>query len=147
MQISLAKLNLIKQYAAAAYPEECCGFLVGTVARFMNGDRENIVLEVVPCENILQGNRTEGFEISAGQYFQAEALARQYNYRVVGSYHSHTNAQAIPSATDCDALPPETSMVIVSVASQIVQEVRVYSRTLRSQLYQDVFEEQIQLRY
>ncbi|KER09476.1 MAG: hypothetical protein HY22_11095 [[Candidatus Thermochlorobacteriaceae] bacterium GBChlB] len=147
MQISLAKLNLIKRYAAEAYPEECCGILVGTVSRFLNGEKENVVIEVVPCENVLQGDRTEGFEISVGQYFQTEELARRHHYQLVGSYHSHTKAPAIPSATDCDFLPPETSMLIVSVSERFVKEVRVYSRMLRSRLYDDVYEERLQFRY
>lgn len=147
MQISLRKLELIKRYAREAYPFECCGLLVGTIERHRDGSFENIVYEVAPCQNIYQGDRRTGFEISAFDVYDIELTAKRMGLQVVGTYHSHTLTSALPSATDFDFLPAEHSLMIVALKGKVVYEVRSFSRTRQSLGFDDIFEEAVRLRF
>ncbi|PIO47199.1 MAG: hypothetical protein CMR00_11720 [[Chlorobium] sp. 445] len=146
MQISLKKLELIKRYAREAYPYECCGVLVGIVERHYDLSTENIVLEVAPCENIYQGDKRTGFEISAFDMYDIALTAQRAGLQVLGTYHSHTQTSAIPSAMDFDFLPAEHSLMILAVTGRVVYEIRSFSRTRQSLGFDDIFEEQVRLR-
>jgi proteasome lid subunit RPN8/RPN11 len=147
MQISLKKLELIKRYARKAYPFECCGILVGIVEHHYDLTTENIVLEVAPCQNIYQGDRRTGFEISAFEMYEITLAAHRAGLQVLGTYHSHTQTRAIPSAMDLDFLPAQHSLMILAVSGRVVYEIRSFSRMRQSIGYEDVFEEQIRLRF
>lgn len=77
--------------ACAAFPHECCGYLVGP----RGGDA---VDELVACSNA-DPAAADGFAIDGAELFAfARSLRGERPARVV--YHSHPNGRAYFSATD-----------------------------------------------
>ncbi len=128
MQISQRKLDIIKEHALQVYPEECCGLLAGRYEQSFDGHYENVVYEVAPCRNVLSWDRHMGFEISKTEYCEVESEARSMGYNIIGAYHSHTNADALPSNHDYEHAIPNHTMVILSVRETLVLQVRAFFR-------------------
>ena len=111
------------KHAETAYPEECCGLLIGTTT----GPNKTI-LEIWPAENIWNkqtaeelgdtSNRTKEtrYVIAPEFMLKAQKQSRELNLSILGIYHSHTDNPAIPS--ECDRLYawPQYSYIIISVS-------------------------------
>jgi proteasome lid subunit RPN8/RPN11 len=105
-------LEAIRRHGTDAYPEEGCGFLLGTVT----DDGENRVTALHRAANRRAENRERRYELTADDYRAADAAAQEQGLDVVGVYHSHPDHPARPSETDLDeATFPGFSYVIVSV--------------------------------
>lgn len=105
-------LERIRRHGADAYPEEGCGFLLGTVT----GDGENRVTAVRRAKNRQDERRTHRYQLTPEDYREADEAAQEQGLDVVGVYHSHPDHPARPSATDLeDATFPGYTYVIVSV--------------------------------
>lgn len=105
--------ELIAAHAGQAYPDECCGFLFGSddgVSRRITGCRA-VSNQWEPNE------RRRRFLITADDVRQAEQAAAKNNSEVVGFYHSHPDAPAIPSTFDRQHAWPWYSYLIVSVVA------------------------------
>lgn len=104
-------LDAIRAHGEATYPEEGCGFLLGTVR-----DGRNHVQALRRVENRRTDNRERRYAIAPDDYRAAEQAARDQNLDVVGFYHSHPDHPARPSTTDLEtATFPGYTYVIVSV--------------------------------
>ena len=103
----------IVSHAARAYPDECCGAIVGV----LEGDRR-LVHGAWPIANAATspGHR---FVVTAGDYRQLEDRARESGVALVGFYHSHPDAPAAPSGYDLAHAWPHFSYVIVSVEATV----------------------------
>ena len=100
----------IRAHAARDYPHECCGFLIGT------SDGEAVTLaRVVPAANTRDDSPRNRFEIDPGELVKTDRAARAEGMDVVGFYHSHPDAPAIPSEFDREHAWPGYCYVIVSV--------------------------------
>jgi proteasome lid subunit RPN8/RPN11 len=85
----------LRAHAEAAYPEECCGVLLGRV------ESDSIrVTDLFPVENRDPDARERRYLIGPGDYLRAERTAEDAGLDVVGFYHSHPDHPARPSATD-----------------------------------------------
>jgi proteasome lid subunit RPN8/RPN11 len=112
METTDSILEAIRQHGADAYPEEGCGFLLGTVT----GEGENRVTALHRATNRSTENRERRYELTADDYRDADAAAQAQGLDVVGTYHSHPDHPARPSETDLDeATFPGFTYVIVSV--------------------------------
>jgi proteasome lid subunit RPN8/RPN11 len=110
--VGAAHLAAIRAHAERAFPEECCGLLVG------NADADGAVLvsAVVPGAN-LSSDRRLGFEVDPQLRFDLMRRLRGSDQRIVGHYHSHPDGPAEPSATDrARAIEPALVWLIVAVA-------------------------------
>jgi proteasome lid subunit RPN8/RPN11 len=113
--LSALQLKQVTESAEAAYPEECCGLLVGRGA----GDVE--VTQVVPTPNIALNDsgaprRRDRFEVDPETRFKVMRDTEGTGLRIVGHYHSHPDHPPVPSAHDLEsALEPELVWVIVGV--------------------------------
>lgn len=104
-------LRAIEVQGEAAYPEECCGFLLGHA--MPDG---NTVTALYPVDNAQDENRERRFLMGPEDYRRADQAARQQQVDVVGTYHSHPDHPAKPSATDLThATFPGFTYVIVSI--------------------------------
>ena len=112
-------LHKIKVHSMEAYPEECCGILVGLENK---GGKE--VLDVLKIDNAKGENRTRRFLITPADYRRAEAEASAEGLEVIGFYHSHPDHPAMPSQFDLDHAWPSCSYVIASVEERIPCAVR-----------------------
>lgn len=105
-------LERIRRHGADAYPEEGCGFLLGTVT----DDGDNRVTAVHRAANRRTEQRTHRYELTADDYREADAAAQDQGLDVVGIYHSHPDHPARPSETDLEeATFPGFTYAIVSV--------------------------------
>lgn len=100
----------IRKHGAEAYPDECCGALVG------DGD---VARKVVRLARRLANSREDGlgrrYLVGPEAYREAEAAARAQGLEIVGIYHSHPDHAARPSEYDREHAWPWFSYVIVSV--------------------------------
>jgi proteasome lid subunit RPN8/RPN11 len=105
-------LENIRRHGTDAYPEEGCGFLLGTVI----DDGKNRVTALRRAVNRRTEARTRRYQLTAEDYREADAAAREQGLDVVGVYHSHPDHPARPSQTDLEeATFPGYTYVIVSV--------------------------------
>jgi Predicted metal-dependent protease of the PAD1/JAB1 superfamily len=112
MKTTKPVLERIRQHGADAYPEEGCGFLLGTVT----DDGENRVTALHRVTNRHSENRERRYELTADDYRDADAAAQEQGLDVVGVYHSHPDHPARPSETDlAEATFPGYTYVIVAV--------------------------------
>jgi len=113
---------VIREHALAAYPEECCGLLLGDAA----ADRE-WVETVVPVEN-RYAEPWRGFELPPDAVACALAQERRGGRDVVGVYHSHPDGAPQPSRRDEREAWPGWSYLIVPVAAGGCGEPRCFRR-------------------
>lgn len=97
---------------------ECCGFLLG-----WETDMVRTVSKAIAAQNIAADKRYN-FMISAADYQNAEQYAEWNNMLLLGIYHSHPNASALPSESDRIAAQPYFSYVIASLKNRKLVEVR-----------------------
>lgn len=109
----------IKQHAVDTHPDECCGFLFGTLAE----DDTRYVTTYMPVENTRDENRGRRFEISASDYQKAELRAMKEDTDLLGVYHSHPDNPARPSEYDRSQALPVFSYIIMSTTSERVVDV------------------------
>lgn len=108
----------IKAEAEKAYPNECCGFILGDI---LNG--EKYAERISACKNSSAENEQyHRFVIMPEEMMKAEQLARQCGKYIVGFYHSHPDCAAVPSEYDTTNAFPIYSYIIVSVVNGVAAE-------------------------
>ncbi len=125
IEISKLQLQLIYQHAEAIYPEECCGILIGKF-----GNNSKIVIESIGTINAwddaifsgdfntsddLDRTKHSRYIIPPRDIFLAQKHARGRQLDIIGFFHSHPDAPAIPSSCDRDLAWDVYSYPIVSV--------------------------------
>lgn len=103
------KKNLIAD-AIDTFPDECCGFLIGT-----DDGKDRSIEEMIIVNNAKDGDKRRRFEISPKDYMKAERYADDKNLKLIGIYHSHPNHPSIPSEHDRIQAQPYFSYVIIAV--------------------------------
>lgn len=117
-------LDQIRSHGADAYPEEGCGFLLGTVT----DDGANRVTAIRRAANRQSEWRTRRYQLTADDYRKADAAAQEQGLDVVGIYHSHPDHPARPSETDLEeATFPGYTYVIVSVQNGVPEDLTAWS--------------------
>jgi proteasome lid subunit RPN8/RPN11 len=112
IEIGSRQLSQIARAAEAAYPEECCGLLVGE-----GGEGGGWRLSRVEASaNVAEGDRRRRFEVDPRLLIRLHRELRGGAERVIGVYHSHPDHPAEPSAHDLKrALEPGLVWLITSV--------------------------------
>jgi proteasome lid subunit RPN8/RPN11 len=107
------QLDAIRRHAEDAYPQECCGFLLGSA-------REDVkeVVRLVPAENERKDSANRRYLISPEAYLSAERDASARGLDIIGFYHSHPDHPARPSEFDRVHALPWCSYIIVSVQAK-----------------------------
>lgn len=100
----------IARHAERAFPEECCGTLLGRD----EDDGTRVIVDVLPVENTKGEERERRYLIEPRALLDAERDARRRGLDVVGIYHSHPNHPSRPSEFDRVHAMPFWSYVIVS---------------------------------
>jgi len=112
VRISDAAEESIRRHGADAYPDECCGALLGQAT-----DSGKVIAEAVPLENARTESRENRFLVDDLAYVQVEREADRRGLALLGFYHSHPDHPAEPSRFDLDHAFPWFSYVIVAVRS------------------------------
>jgi proteasome lid subunit RPN8/RPN11 len=97
-------------HAVSAYPEECCGALLGL--REQGGQAVTLA---VPLENAAAGPKGSRYEIRPGDLLKMEQLAESQELTSIGIYHSHPDCDAYFSETDLKNSCPWYSFVVLSI--------------------------------
>ena len=107
-------LSEISQHGEQDYPYECCGLLIG---KFGDG-KVKTVHESFPISNAREESaKRNRFLIRPDELLRGERYAREKQLEVIGFYHSHPEAPAVPSQYDLEHAWPTYSYIIVSVKS------------------------------
>ena len=110
--------DAIRAHGAAAYPDECCGALIG--------DESGQVFEALSLSNTMTDERRRRFLIGPDQYRAAEKRASETGRTLIGFYHSHPNHPAVPSAFDLAHAWPNMHYLILSVRGGRPEEARTW---------------------
>jgi len=102
----------IRTDGETAYPNECCGVLIGEI--------DNAGVKTARRALTINNAREDGeqyhrFLITPEDMMKAEQTARSMKLDVIGFYHSHPDHPSAPSGYDKDHALPFYSYVIVSV--------------------------------
>lgn len=110
LQLPRALRSTIESHGTRHYPEECCGFLLGT------GDAASArVMHVLEAPNVCEDERRRRFLIDARDYMAAERAARNAGLALLGFYHSHPDHPARPSAFDQEHAWPNLHYIVLAV--------------------------------
>ncbi|MCL2231089.1 MAG: M67 family metallopeptidase [Treponema sp.] len=112
LKLSQEHEKIIRAEGESAYPNECCGILIGEI------DEEGV--KTVKYTEAIRNAREDGeqyhrFLITPEDMMQAEITARKRKEDVIGFYHSHPDHPAVPSDYDKEHALPFYSYIIVSV--------------------------------
>ena len=97
-------------HAEAAFPNECCGVMLGKI----DGDRK-VVTRALPMENAYKGTQEDRYEIRPEDLLAADRGARADGLDLIGIFHSHPDCDAYFSKTDLENSCPWYSFVVLSV--------------------------------
>jgi len=89
-------LAAIAAGAAAAYPHEGCGALLGPNP----GGGTRRVTQTIPLPNGETGRPRDRFEVAPRDYLAVEDEADRQGLSLLGFWHSHPDGEARPSTTD-----------------------------------------------
>jgi proteasome lid subunit RPN8/RPN11 len=114
--LSEAIVRQIEAEGNRAYPNECCGILIGRDVTGVAGNRR-VVDRLLPGRNVFEADEQyHRFSIDPRQQLQAEREAEKEGKVVLGFYHSHPDHPARPSEYDREHGWPFYSYVIVAIA-------------------------------
>jgi len=112
ISIGALHLDAIKAQAEQAYPQECCGLLVGR----LNASGFLSITRVVASANTSNANTADSFEVDPKVRFDVMRDVEHSEDDIIGHYHSHPDHPAKPSQTDINmAFEPEFIWLITSV--------------------------------
>jgi len=95
-----------------AYPNECCGVLLGVLGE----NEEKSITQILPISNeFSEGEQYHRFLITPENMLDAEKKARALKLDVLGFYHSHPDHPAKPSDFDREHALPFYSYIITAV--------------------------------
>ena len=110
IELTAGLLEEIRRHGADAYPEECCGGLLGA-------GRDGVV-HVRRTERVVNRRpdlRARRFSIDPEDYLRLERRAEEAGLDLVGIYHSHPDHPAAPSEYDREHALPFFHYLIVAV--------------------------------
>lgn len=108
-------------HATAAYPNECCGTMLG-----LEEAGAKRVTRAVALENAFHGPQATRYEVRPQDLMEAENLARREGLALVGIYHSHPDCEPYFSETDLKNSCPWYSFLILSIRKGKFHEAKVW---------------------
>jgi proteasome lid subunit RPN8/RPN11 len=97
-------------HARSAYPDECCGAMLGAI-----DDGTKTVRIAVPLQNAFPGAKGARYELRQQDLLDADAEARRRGMELIGIFHSHPDCDAYFSKTDLENSCPWYSFVVLSI--------------------------------
>jgi proteasome lid subunit RPN8/RPN11 len=109
--LSPSQADQIRREGCAAYPNECCGVMIGH-----DQDEHRIVERLRTLANSFDASeRYHRFRVDPLELARVEKEAGAAGKLVLGFYHSHPDAPARPSEYDREHAWPFYSYIIVSI--------------------------------
>ena len=122
MRLTADARTALEGLAAASYPVEGCGVLIGRFA----ADGGTEVVEARAGRNLVTERARDRYELDPGDIVAAERAARAAGLDVVGFWHTHPDHPARPSRFDTERAWPDYVYVICSTTAQGVADVRAW---------------------
>ena len=109
--------------ARQAYPQECCGILLG------KKEDSITVSDIRKANNLVTGaqNRCH-FEMDPMFLYQVEHEIERSGLEIVGFYHSHPDCKAVPSEQDLRYMIPGLVYAILSVTKNGVADIQYFQK-------------------
>lgn len=106
-----------------AYPEECCGVLIG--------DMDELKIDkICSLENSSeQSKRGDRFIIDPGEIINVEKNLEKDTESIIGIYHSHPDAEAVLSREDEENMIPGMLYIVLSIVDEKCRDIRAYLKT------------------
>ncbi|HTU51575.1 MAG TPA: M67 family metallopeptidase [Acidobacteriaceae bacterium] len=124
LRIGQAQFDAIRRHGEEAYPNECCGVLLGHME-----EDGNTVIDAVSAENTRSDSAHNRYHIAPQELIRIQHQARRRGLDIVGFYHSHPDHPAEWSKTDLEeAHWIGCSYVITRVAGSAKGNVEVMAR-------------------
>jgi proteasome lid subunit RPN8/RPN11 len=117
IRLPLDAFDAIREHGRQAYPEECCGALLGT-----GRDGAARVTRIERMENSRRSERERRYVIEPLEYARVERRADAEGLSVLGFYHSHPDHPAVPSEYDRERGFPFFHYIVLSVAAGVPGE-------------------------
>lgn len=121
----------MRAHARKAYPEECCGLMVGPVPGDFGAEGATVRVESVRrLANAWEGGgRRTRYRFDPLEFSKIERKLAETGRGVLGIYHSHPDVAAWPSPFDLDRAWPSYAYLILSVRDGKPAEERVWRRS------------------
>jgi len=119
VRIAAAATATLRRLAAATYPVEGCGVLLGTL-----DGAETSVVDVIPGRNLVTDRARDRYELDPLDVVAADRQARSRGIDVVGFWHTHPDHPARPSRFDTERAWPDYVYAICSTTPTGVADVR-----------------------
>jgi proteasome lid subunit RPN8/RPN11 len=117
VRISGTAWAVMLAHARAAYPEECCGAMLGA------GGEVSLAL---PLENAAAESRRTRYQIRPEDLLEATREARQRGLEILGVYHSHPDRDAYFSETDLKNCCPWYLYLVLSIRDGVFDHARCW---------------------
>ena len=117
IELRRQELKLIEQHGAEAYPNECCGVLLGK-----EQDGRKVVTDILPLKNARDDSPRNRFLILPEDFVQSDREARKRGVDILGFYHSHPDHPARPSEYDREHAWPWYTYLILAVENGAPRE-------------------------
>ncbi|EKQ69063.1 putative metal-dependent protease of the PAD1/JAB1 superfamily [Leptolyngbyaceae cyanobacterium JSC-12] len=128
-------LQVMRSHAEQAYPNECCGFILGILGQHTvkqvveiraveNAWDKAAALDLQTCglDDELPQSKTHRYWVDPQETLAVMREARSRNLDIIGIYHSHPDHPAVPSECDRQLAWRQYSYVIISVQQGAAQE-------------------------
>jgi proteasome lid subunit RPN8/RPN11 len=113
--LTQSQIAQIQREGAEAYPNECCGAMLGKDAP----NSRRLVTRLEPLPNSFEaGEQFHRFSLNPKDLMHLEKRAGDAGLSVLGFYHSHPDHPAAPSEYDRRHAWPYYSSVLVSIAKK-----------------------------
>ncbi len=116
--LEASQLDQIRRIGEGAYPNECCGVLVGSVR-----DGNKHVSEVIEAENQRSDSAANRYLIAPDFILKLERRLGGTRSEILGFFHSHPDVPAKPSVYDREHAWPWYCYLIASVRKGKAEEV------------------------
>jgi proteasome lid subunit RPN8/RPN11 len=114
-------IEAVRAHAARTYPDECCGALLG------KGSPDGDIVRAIPLVNESTEPHAHRFLISPDVVRSVERLAEAEQLHLVGFYHSHPDAAAVPSSYDNEHAVSWLLSIIVRCTATAADTPRAYA--------------------
>jgi proteasome lid subunit RPN8/RPN11 len=110
IDIELEPWEEMVAHAEAAYPNECCGAMLGST----DGELKQVRV-ALRLDNAAAGPQQAYYELRPEDLLRADREARERKMDLIGIYHSHPDCDAYFSQTDLKNSCPWYSFVVMSI--------------------------------
>jgi proteasome lid subunit RPN8/RPN11 len=115
-------LERMSSLAAAAYPNEGCGVLIGSVA-----DAQVTIVDATSARNLNTDRARDRYDLDPADFIRADRDARERGLDVVGFWHSHPDHPARPSQTDTERAWIDYVYIICATAGDGTRDVNAFT--------------------